>query len=537
MRTGLEQQSVGRLIAVAVLAVSVAAVDAVILSASAEAQSSARQRRLAAAAKRDSTPAPKPAPAPKAAQPVGPPQPVVTVVSLGSQRLWVHTSDGVAAESRISSGQSGFRTPTGVFSILQRNRYHESNIYSGAPMPFMQRLTWSGIALHEGVVPNHPASHGCIRMPAGFANRMWEMGRLGMRVIVSPEDTRPVEVSHARLPVPVLTPVGNAIELSAAGPVQMAAVAVAAPQDGAQPVQGGDAAGASPAVAGAMAVQLDPFKLAQARKVKAQADRIAAEKAVKPAFEHATAVSAEAHRAADDLRRAQQALAAAEDDLEMRTRAVIANQRADADSPEGLALTIAQNQLQQSKNDLAEAMAREREKSDAAFAAAKAARAAEAAVDTTSQASREANAGVEPVSIFVSRKEGRVFVRQGFLPLHDEPITFAEPERPVGTHVYTAIDARDGGAALRWIAVTVPSTPPDLADGEKGRKGSRQAAAEPRPVLPASSAATALDRFELPEATRRLIQDRLWPGASITVSDFGISGETGKGTDFIVLTK
>src|SRR5262249_57571081 len=73
------------------------------------------------------------------------------------------------AQSAVSTGMPGYRTPTGVFSVLQKRRYHESNIYSGAPMPFMQRLTWSGIALHAGVLPGFPASHGCIRLPHHFA--------------------------------------------------------------------------------------------------------------------------------------------------------------------------------------------------------------------------------------------------------------------------------------------------------------------------------------------------------------------------------
>ena len=101
---------------------------------------------------------------------------------------------------------------------------------------------------------------------------------------------------------------------------------------------------------------------------------------------------------------------------------------------------------------------------------------------------------------------------------------------------------KDGGAALGWEVVTVPNTPPQdkpKKDAEKPRKnGEKPAAAEPpKPPLPASNAAGALDRFELPETTKKLISDKLWPGASITVSDYGISGETGKGTDFVVLTK
>src|SRR5690606_8804076 len=102
----------------------------------------------------------------------------------------------------ISSGQPGHRTPTGVFSILQKARYHESNIYSGAPMPFMQRLTWSGIALHAGQLPGYPASHGCIRLPYQFAQRLFGLTRIGARVVVSHDPVAPVAIAHERLPVP-----------------------------------------------------------------------------------------------------------------------------------------------------------------------------------------------------------------------------------------------------------------------------------------------------------------------------------------------
>ncbi|MGI9404212.1 MAG: L,D-transpeptidase family protein, partial [Hyphomicrobium sp.] len=92
--------------------------------------------------------------------------PLLAVVSLGSQHVAIYSKDGLVARSRVSSGRRGRRTPTGVFSIIQRHRHHYSNIYRGASMPYMQRITWSGIAMHaSGSVPGYPASHGCIRLP------------------------------------------------------------------------------------------------------------------------------------------------------------------------------------------------------------------------------------------------------------------------------------------------------------------------------------------------------------------------------------
>ena len=93
----------------------------------------------------------------------------------------------------------GHPTPMGVFSIIQKHKLHHSNIYSGAPMPFMQRITWSGIAMHAGVLPGYPASHGCIRMPMAFAARMWNWTKMGARVIVTPGEITPASFSHPLL--------------------------------------------------------------------------------------------------------------------------------------------------------------------------------------------------------------------------------------------------------------------------------------------------------------------------------------------------
>src|SRR5439155_26017456 len=83
--------------------------------------------------------------------------------------------------------------------IIQKQIYHESNIYSSAPMPYMQRITWSGVAMHQGVVPNHPASHGCIRLPAAFAKRLWSITRIGVRVIIAQNDVPLAEIDNPRL--------------------------------------------------------------------------------------------------------------------------------------------------------------------------------------------------------------------------------------------------------------------------------------------------------------------------------------------------
>ena len=121
------------------------------------------------------------------------------VVSIGSQRVTLFSNGVPVAQGAISTGMPGHPTPMGVFSIIQKDRYHHSNIYSSAPMPYMQRITWSGVAMHEGVVPGHPASHGCIRLTHSFAAALWPTTRLGVRVIVSRNDLAPTHFEHPKL--------------------------------------------------------------------------------------------------------------------------------------------------------------------------------------------------------------------------------------------------------------------------------------------------------------------------------------------------
>ncbi|MDQ0320310.1 peptidoglycan hydrolase-like protein with peptidoglycan-binding domain [Pararhizobium capsulatum DSM 1112] len=127
-------------------------------------------------------------------------RPLQIIVSKDQQSLVVYDGDTVVATSHVSTGKKGHATPTGIFSILQKARHHRSNIYSDAPMPFMQRLTWSGIALHaSGQVPPYPASHGCVRMPDDFAKTLFGMTEHGMHVLISDKQVLPTPVSHAFL--------------------------------------------------------------------------------------------------------------------------------------------------------------------------------------------------------------------------------------------------------------------------------------------------------------------------------------------------
>lgn len=106
------------------------------------------------------------------------------IVSIAQQRLYVYRDGRLIGMSTVSTGMAGHRTPTGDFTVLQKQQWHRSNIYSNAPMPYMQRLTWSGIAIHGGHLPGYPASHGCIRLPLAFARQLFAITALGVPVTI-----------------------------------------------------------------------------------------------------------------------------------------------------------------------------------------------------------------------------------------------------------------------------------------------------------------------------------------------------------------
>ena len=118
---------------------------------------------------------------------IAPEGPIMVVVNLKTQRGYVYRNGVRIGVTTVSSGKPGKKTPTGIFTILQKNKDHKSNLYNNAPMPYMQRLTWDGIALHGGNLPGYPASHGCIRMPLEFSKLLFGVSNMGMTVVVTDE--------------------------------------------------------------------------------------------------------------------------------------------------------------------------------------------------------------------------------------------------------------------------------------------------------------------------------------------------------------
>src|SRR3979409_155576 len=131
-----------------------------------------------------------------------PGEPIMAIVSIKSQQVTFYDAEGWILRAPVSTGTTGRETPAGVFALIEKDKDHHSSLYDDAWMPNMQRITWNGVALHGGPLPGYAASHGCVRMPFGFAEKLFERTWIGMRVIISPENAEPVEFTHASLFVP-----------------------------------------------------------------------------------------------------------------------------------------------------------------------------------------------------------------------------------------------------------------------------------------------------------------------------------------------
>jgi lipoprotein-anchoring transpeptidase ErfK/SrfK len=150
--------------------------------------------------------------------------PLHIVVSIADQQISVYDDGALIARSSVSTGVPDHPTPSGIFSDISKQRWHRSNLYSDAPMPYMQRITWSGIALHAGVLPGYPASHGCIRLERDFAIRLWHLTKRGTRVIIAPNDVRPVEIANPGLPQAAHAPSNTAAVISDNAMIEVAEV-------------------------------------------------------------------------------------------------------------------------------------------------------------------------------------------------------------------------------------------------------------------------------------------------------------------------
>src|SRR4051794_11707031 len=140
---------------------------------------------------------------------------IMAIVSIKTQQVTFYDADGWILRAPVSTGVKERETPAGVFAVIEKDKDHHSTMYDDAWMPNMQRITWNGLALHGGPLPGYAASHGCVRMPYGFAEKLFDKTRIGMRVIISPDDAAPVDFSH-----PVLSLFVPNAEVIAAAPAK-----------------------------------------------------------------------------------------------------------------------------------------------------------------------------------------------------------------------------------------------------------------------------------------------------------------------------
>ncbi|MBR0757759.1 L,D-transpeptidase [Bradyrhizobium jicamae] len=481
---------------------------------------------------------------------------LIIAVSIEQQRVRIYDSNGLFAESPVSTGMKGHSTPMGVFSIIQKHKFHHSNIYSGAPMPYMQRITWSGVAMHAGVLPGYPASHGCIRMPMSFAMKMWNWTRMGARVIVTPGEMTPANFSHPLLVTQKVTPQPVADDLlkqdapfgtksdkgvepkpSTENLELRPSVGHAAAQCSLRDnTHTADASGAMPAASASVMSDASPAagKLDEAAK-PVEAKSVAA----KP---ESVAAPGKSETAATEAKPAE---AKSADTASTETKpGVSANDAAKAEAKAD------ESKVEAPKADVAKS---DVQKADAAKAADKPAETVKAA-DTPAAAAPDAKKDparlpglaktdapkrTGQIAVFISRKDSKLYVRQNFAPLFDVPVTIAASDRPLGTHVFTAEADKADANLLHWSVVTLPARNAARVDDEERSSRRRKVAAaapvEVKAAPVANSPAEALDRITIPADAMARITEALGTGGSIIISDQGINqGETGEGTDFIV---
>src|SRR6267142_731198 len=392
-------------------------------------------------------------------------EPIMAIVSIKTQQVTFYDAEGWILRAPVSTGTTGRETPAGIFAVIEKDEDHHSSLYDDAWMPNMQRITWNGIALHGGPLPGYAASHGCVRMPFDFAKKLFDKTRIGMRVIISPNDAAPVKFSHTALFAP------NA-----------------------------EAVAAAPARAETLAREAE-----EAAKTADKAKKAAATAARETASLTASLRKLEwlKTRADAELAFADKTLAAAKTD---QAKARVGEQKQKA----ALKAEEAGTQLDTAKADA-------KSKLDVAAAAKDTAKAAQTKKADTAKATSEAKLALEPVSVYISRATQKIYVRRNthkswpdggevFDATIEVPVTIRNPDKRIGTHVFTAMARNDAG--LRWTAVTI-----DNGDDAKD----------------------ALDRITIPQEVLHRIAPTALPRSSIIVSDEPLSRETNYRTEFVAV--
>jgi flagellar motor protein MotB len=340
-------------------------------------------------------------------------EPIMAIVSIKSQQVTFYDADGWIFRAPVSTGTTGRETPAGVFAVIEKDKDHRSTMYDDAEMPNMQRITWNGIALHGGPLPGYAASHGCVRMPFGFAEKLFDMTRIGMRIIISPNDAAPADISHPALFMPKA-------EAIAAAPSRAETLV----REAAEAIKSADEA-----------------KKAAATAARETASITAALRKLEGTKKNADA----------ELAFADKVLAAAKTD-QAKAQAEERKQKAASKAEE------ATKQFDTAKDEA-------KTKLDAAAAAKDAAKAADKKKVDLARAATDAKLAVEPVSIYISRATQKLYVRRNthkpapdgggevFDTSIEVPVAIRDQARKIGTHIFTAMAQSDAG--LRWSAVTI----------------------------------------------------------------------------------
>jgi hypothetical protein len=530
-------------------------------------------------------------------------EPMTLVVSLSAQKVDVYRGTTLITTSQVSTGMPGHATKAGVFSILEKQRYHHSNIYSGAPMPFMNRITWSGTALHAGVVPGYPASHGCIRLPFAFAPKLFQITTVGEHVVVARDRPAPTLIEHPALfqPLPPPAPpvmakepapeqhtdIGETAGSRLAGlasPVILAKVEMPntatdeSPQQAAPAASGvmrhanTEAAGDPERIHAITPVPVSesrPHALAEPEADEADSHAMAGVRAVIDVPAQPNPPSAPAAVAAPPAL-PEATLAVPTPDTSPSTPASATASPAPTAPPSIVASTPAPTTVSPAATDSPTTIALPSPDASPSAAEAKidagtTAAAVQAAeprssaplrVLVTRRTERDRAVGVQQLlasmgyldpqnfdgsigrptvtAIKAFQKAngmpetgmfndalvkkiyevagkgeppvGHLFVRQAFGRVLDAPVTFKNPEEPLGTHVYTAMKFAPGDTSTKWMVVTVDE-----------------------------SATNPLDRIEIPDDVRKKISERLTPGSSLIIADTSINtAGLPKGADFLV---
>ncbi len=476
----------------------------------------------------------------KSEQAPPPSRPMFFMVSLNKQHVSVYTPDGLYARAPVSTGRRGHATPTGLFTILEKERFHRSNIYSAAPMPFMQRITWSGVAMHEGQLPGYPASHGCVRLPREFAQRMFGLTQGNERVIISRHDIAPIKISHPRLPVPKLVP-APINENIASGAAQILQNALLVTSGNALSGKAERVEVATPAVPQETGRLLNPLELATTMKARASEQVAQASAALAPAQAAAEASSADLKAAAGAARKAEALLKQARERVESEGRAA---RKTDAVRQTGSsgARMAADDRVRDAEGALVVARQIKAEKEQEAAIALQSFKEADASRKTAVDAMKSWHRRLKPLSIFISLKTQRLYVRQGFVPVFDMPVKITKAEKPIGTHLFLAMPpdpAQSANAtALQWLSLTIPN---DEASEESTPHKQRRRKTDEDGNASGGSASTAaseaLDRIEVSAEAADKISEMVWAGGSLIISDNAMSKETDEFSDFIILTR